>query len=240
MKPPDLGRREFVAGAVGLGIAPFVMNMKNPSLQDGVGFAFRKPKPLGYEEIPGFLSKAQLAAHHTAHYGGALKSLVQIEQELESANRKAANANYSQYRALRREQSLTMNSVFLHEIYFDGMTPKPADAPERIRKVLVDRFGTFERWIEDFTACAAAARGWAILGMSAGDGKLYNIVEDSHDAGLPWATLPLVVCDVYEHAYYIDYQSKKASYVDGFVKHIHWTEIDARSGRSELAVRAWR
>src|SRR6185436_17211916 len=97
-------------------------------------------------EIPSFLSKPQLAAHHGAHYGGALKSLVEIESKLDGADRKSANANYSDYRSLRREQLLTMNSVLLHELYFTNLASSDAPPGEALRKAIDARFGSVDRW----------------------------------------------------------------------------------------------
>ena len=231
MVPPATTRRSFLAAAAASSTLPFVDLAALSPAQD-VGFAVRKLKPLPYEEIPGLLSKAQLTPHHQAHYGGALKSLVQIEAALEAADRKAANANWSEYRELRREQLLTMNSVLLHELYFDNMAPKPPEPDAALRKAIADRFGSWDKWREDFTACAMACRGWAILAYDQADGRLYDVVSDAHDVGLIWSAVPLLVCDLYEHAYYVDYQNKKAPYVAAFLDHIAWDTVAARLVRA--------
>jgi Fe-Mn family superoxide dismutase len=231
-------RRNFLTAAAASAALPVLTPFVRAGAFQGpddaaVGFAVRKVKPLPYEELPKFLSKAQLTAHHTAHYGGALKSLVEIEGKLETADRKAANANYSEYRELRREQLLTMNSVLLHELYFDNLAGTLGVPGDRLRKALEARFGSLDKWREDFTACAVACRGWAILAYHGADKKLYNVVSDAHDVGLLWMGTPLLVADLYEHAYYVDYQNKKQPYIEGLMEHVGWSEVDRRFANAQ-------
>jgi Fe-Mn family superoxide dismutase len=187
-----------------------------------------KLKPLKNEEIPGFLSKEQLSVHHTAHYGGALSSLKQIETELEGADPAKANANYAPIRELKREQIHALNSVVLHELYFDGLTAQSGAPGESSLDALKKRFGSMGKWLDDFRAAAVAARGWAMLALQPVNGKLYNISTDVHDVGPMVSGVPLVVIDCYEHAYYIDYKNKKADYVASFATYMDWAEIERR------------
>lgn len=219
-------RREFLA----LASAAALLRPGSPGArpQDGSALVTGKPKPLKYEELRGFLSRDQISVHHTAHYGGALKSLLQIEGELEGADRSRANANYAPLRELKREEVHALNSVLLHELYFDGMNAAPGGAGEATRDVLKKRFGSVERWLEDFKAAAVSARGWAILALHPVSGKLYNFVSDVHDVGIPVLGLPLIVIDCYEHAFYIDYRNRKGDYVSAFPNFIDWTEIERR------------
>ena len=73
-----------------------------------------------------------------------------------------------------------------------------------------------------------AANGWGILARDAVNGKLYNVASDLHEVGVIWYGQPLVVCDVYEHAFYVDYQNRKADYVAAFVRFIDWAEVGRR------------
>lgn len=217
-------RRDFLALSAA---APFL----RPGLaQDGASSALvsGRIKPLRYEALPGFLSKDQLTPHHQAHYGGALKSLLQIESELEGADRAKASANYAPIRELKREEVHAMNSVVLHELYFDGMRAAGGDPAEAAQEVLKKRFGSIDKWVEDFKAAAVSARGWAILAQHPVSGKLYNFVSDVHDVGIPVMGVPLVVIDCYEHAFYVDYKNKKADYVSAYPKFIDWAEVDRR------------
>lgn len=219
-------RREFLAvsAAAGLMLPAFKGG------QDGSASALStgKPKPLKAEEFKGFLSRDQLAIHHAAHYGGAVKSLAQIESELEGADRSRANANYSAVRELKREQVHALNSVILHELYFDGIASSPADPTDVARDSLKKRFGSLDKWVDDFKAAAASARGWAILVQQPANGKLYNIVTDMHDIGPMVFGIPLVLLDCYEHAFYVDYRNKKGDYVSAYPNFIDWLEVTKR------------
>lgn len=219
-------RREFLALSAAV---PFLApGPGGARAEDASALVTGKAKPLKYEELKGFLSKEQLTPHHQAHYGGALKSLLQIDQEMEGADRSKANANYSAVRELKREEVHAMNSVVLHELYFDGMSAAGGDPGEAAQDVLKKRFGSVDKWVEDFKAAAVSARGWAILALHPVSGKLYNFVSDVHDVGIPVLGLPLAVIDCYEHAFYVDYKNKKADYVGAYPKFIDWAEVDHR------------
>ena len=99
----------------------------------------------------------------------------------------------------------------MHELYFDGLTPKPAIRTADIRAALAKRFGSLDRWIEDFKVCCMAANGWGILVRDMVNGRLYNVASDLHEVGVIWLGQPLVVCDVYEHAFYVDYRTASRS-----------------------------
>jgi superoxide dismutase, Fe-Mn family len=219
-------RREFMA--LSAGAAFFGGGLAEAQDAGGSALVTGKIKPMKYEELKGFLSKDQLAPHHQAHYGGALKSLLQIETEIDGADRSKANANYSAIRELKKEEVHAMNSVVLHELYFDGMAAAGGDPGEAAQDVLKKRFGSIDKWVDDFKAAAVSARGWAILAAHPVSGKLYNFVSDVHDVGIPVTGIPLVVIDCYEHAFYVDYKSKKGEYVAAYPKHIDWAEVDRR------------
>jgi Fe-Mn family superoxide dismutase len=185
-------------------------------------------KPLKHKEIPGFLSAEQIAPHHTAHYGGALKTFVSIDAKFEESFQKGAAIDSQAFETMQRQKSSRGNSVILHEMYFDGLALKANDPAEGVRKAIEKRFGSLEKWSADFIASAKAAAGWAMLVHHPVNDKLYNVVSDEHASGPLWLAMPLVVIDVYEHAFYIDYQNKKADYIEKFMQHVDWAESDRR------------
>ena len=185
-------------------------------------------KPLKHTESPGFLSAQQIAPHHTAHYGGALKTFVSIEAKFEDSFQKGTVIDPAAYETMQKQRSSRGNSVILHEIYFDGLALKAMVPAEPIRKAIDKRFGSVEKWSADFISSARIAAGWAMLIQHPVNGRLYNVVSDEHASGPLWFATPLVVIDVYEHAFYIDYQNKKADYIEKFMRHIDWTEANRR------------
>jgi Fe-Mn family superoxide dismutase len=208
-------RRELLYGATGVAGAGLLPAAVRQDERES-GLVTGKPLALTYTELPGFLSKEQISWHHDSHYGGALKKFTQLDAAVTGDHRKRIS---------------TGNSVVLHELYFDNMTAADsasADRASAASEVIAGRFGSVDRWLEDFRAAAMSSRGWAVLAWQPVNGRLYNVVSDSHDDGPPWFGVPLVVVDMYEHSYYIDYQNRKADYVDGFIEHLGWVEIDRR------------
>lgn len=231
-----IARREVLRGVAGCAAGIMVVEMAPKEAraaglsaypQDS-GLVTDKPKPLPYSELPGFLSKAQLAPHHTAHYGGALKAL-QTDEALLSQRLQGTEPIASPAHSFTvKDRVNRANSVVLHELYFDNMAAAAPAPKDDIRAALSRRFGSLERWADDFRATSMAANGWGILARDAVNGRLYNVASDLHEVGVLWFGQPLVVCDVYEHAYYVDYQNKKADYVGKFVAHIDWDEVNRR------------
>jgi Fe-Mn family superoxide dismutase len=228
-----MDRRNFLfassGAAAGAFAAPGVAEAaEGESPFAGSGLSTGKPKPLRHTEIPGFLSAAQIAPHHTAHYGGALKAFVGVEEKLDEGIAKGTAIDPAAFERMKQIQSSRGNSVILHELYFDGLTAKGAGPAGAIRGAVEKRFGSVEKWWADFAATAKAAAGWALLVVHPVNGKLYNVLSDEHAQGPLWLSAPLVVLDTYEHAFYIDYQNKKADYVEKFAKFIDWAEADKR------------
>lgn len=234
-QPRPLTRREVLQTATALGIGAGTLALAAPApgadslpFTEKSGLITGQLKPLKYEEIPGLLTKAQVAPHYNAHYGGALKRFVAIEDQLDKLVKGKEPLGGDAYTFLQKDKLNRMNSVLLHELYFDNLAPKPPSAKDGIKEAVAKRFGSLERWQEDFKACCMACAGWGILARDAVNGRLYNVASDLHEIGVLWLGQPLVVCDVYEHAFYVDYQNKKADYVNKFVQFIDWDEVDKR------------
>lgn len=211
-----ISRRSFFSGATAAALTPRSLpsiGVPQDPAAEASGLVTGRPVPLPYEELPGFLGKEQLRWHHESHYGGALKGFVALD-----------GAPVGDHRS--RVQK--MNSVLLHELYFENMKAEEAPPGENVRVALEKRFGSVEKWLEDFRSAAKGAAGWAVLMFHPLNKKLYDVVTDSHDDGPAWMGVPLVVVDTYEHSYYLDYQNKKGDYVDRFCTHIDWGVVGKR------------
>jgi superoxide dismutase, Fe-Mn family len=192
------------------------------------GLVTGQPKPLKHKSIPGFLTAEQIAPHHTAHYGGALKAATAADTRLEQTLKSDKEIDPAAFGQLKRLINSRSNSVILHEMYFDGLAPKASDPSAEIREAIEKRFGSLDKWWADFATSAKEAAGWAMLVKHPVNGKLYNVVSDEHAMGVLWIAAPLVVIDVYEHAFYIDYQNRKTEYVDKFRNYVDWAEVHSR------------
>jgi len=229
-----LDRRDFLflssGAAAGVVLAPGLSEADTPlsTFSTTSGLRTGVPVPLKYVEIPGFLSSSQLDPHHAAHYGGALKKFVEIEQQFDAAFASGNTVDPMAFETMKRLQSSRGNSVMLHELYFQGMAQTSGPPPEELRKAIELRFGSLDRWASDFIESAKIAAGWAILVLHPINGRLYNLVSDEHAQGPLWFSAPLVVIDTYEHAFYVDYVNRKSDYVEKFVEHVDWHEADHR------------
>lgn len=232
--PEALSRRDVLYTASLLGISaaslalPQAAHAKGEAFPGDSGLITGSPKPLKYEAIPGLLTREQVAPHYNAHYGGALKRYVKIEADLDTLLKGNTPLAGDAFTFMQKDKLNRMNSVLLHELYFDNLHPKPDGPREDIKAALTKRFGSFDRWQEDFRAVCMAANGWGILARDLVNGKLYNVASDQHEVGVLWLGQPLLVCDVYEHAFYVDYQNRKKDYVDKFLSFVDWNEINRR------------
>ncbi len=225
-------RRDFMfkstGAAAGMFIAPGLADASADKRMITSGLVTGKPKLLRYKSIPGFLSVEQIEPHYSAHYGGALRGYTTADTRLQSSINTGTEIDSATYGAIQRARISKGNSVLLHELYFDGLVPK-SNAPEpEVRRAIENRFGSLDKWAEDFQTSARAAAGWAMLTYHPVNGKLYNVVSDEHATGLLWMATPLVVIDVYEHAFYVDYQNRKTEYIEKYMNHIDWKEVSHR------------
>lgn len=183
-----------------------------------------KPLPFNLRRI-GNISEKALEIHHDKLYQGYVNKKNEIEEKLKTVDRATGNnVTYSDFRALKLEETFAANGVYLHEDYFSvlgGEGQSPADAGE-LGEALVAEFGSIDAWIADFKACGMSARGWAVLAYDTNDGRLHNYIGDMHNQGGVWGAIPVIVLDVYEHAYFIDYGSDRKSYLEDYMNNLDW------------------
>ena len=186
-------------------------------------------KPLKYAKIEGFLTEKQLAEHHSVLYAGYCKNTDKIRTKIKEVDVEGTNPTYSDLRELKVEETFAVNGVRLHEHYFDSMQETPSEEPTgKIKELLERDFGSIDNWKKEFQACGLGSRGWVVLALDWQDMKLHNYVCDVHNHGGVWDCSALVVLDVYEHAYFLDYATARKSYVEKFMQHINWEHINER------------
>jgi Fe-Mn family superoxide dismutase len=191
------------------------------------GFHSRSAAPLPFQEVPGFLSRAQLAAHY-ADYVKSVEGLMAADEGLSTASRDPANI--ATYAALRHQQVASANGVLLHDFFFGNLAPSKVEVPPYVQRHMHEHMGSLESWAADFTACALAAQAWAALVYDPYDDRWHNTVMDSDVDGVWIGGNPLVVCDVATHAYSTDYQHRE-EYVAKFLDHIDWEVVGKRYRR---------
>jgi superoxide dismutase, Fe-Mn family len=175
------------------------------------------------------MSERLIVSHYENNYGGAVKRLNSIEDQL--AELDYASAPNFLINGLKREQLIAMNSMILHELFFDGLgeQSKPGSV---LHNALARDFGSYERWRAEFVAMGKAlggGSGWVLLSWSPRDRKLVNQWASDHCHTLAGGT-PILALDMYEHSYHIDFGAKAATYVDTFMSIIRWQTVDRLYG----------
>jgi len=170
--------------------------------------------------------------HYNTHQKGYVTALNNIEKALESADRSAANGNYSVIGELKRRFSWNHSGALLHDIYWDvlGGDGDPTKGPE-IKEAIEKEFGSFDAWKADFKATAISAKlgGWGLLLFDRlYSGRLLNALVDEHQYGAIWGAVPLIPLDVFEHAYYHKDGPARAKFIDNFIANLHWGRINDR------------
>jgi Fe-Mn family superoxide dismutase len=220
-----LGTLGATAGAVlvaGAAAPPKESGLSSEGLMVGhAGFQPRTTMPLPHDELPGFLSKEQLALHH-AEYARLVEQLHAAEQALRDGQ-----SDPARYAELRRTQVSAANGVLLHELYFTGLSAVKVEPPRYIVSHMTEHMGPWASWQDDFRQCALAASAWAALVYDPYDDRWHDVVMNSDDDGVWIGANPLVVCDVSAHAHGKDYE-RREDYVAKFLEHVDWDEVARR------------
>ena len=135
-----------------------------------------------------------------------------------------------EYAELKRRLGWEFNGMRLHEYYFENLGGKGAlAAGGKLGKALAAEFGSVEKWEADFRAVGAMRGiGWVVLYQDTAGNRLFNQWVNEHDVGHPAGANPVLVMDVFEHAFMTDYGLKRADYIAAFFKNIHWKSVEAR------------
>jgi superoxide dismutase, Fe-Mn family len=175
--------------------------------------------------MPGFSNQA-LELHFTL-YQGYVKNTNDL---LENLSKIAANT--PAYAEMKRRLGWEFDGMRLHELYFENLGGKDQVSPDsNIAKLLSAQFGSFENWANDFKATGAMRGiGWVVLYEDPVNGRLLNTWINEHDVGHLAGGKPLLVMDVFEHAFIPDYGLKKGEYIETFFKNIDWQAVNSRLG----------
>ncbi len=183
-------------------------------------------KKFDFQSIKG-ISSNQLMQHYQL-YKNYVQKINQIWSELEQNQFVNPNTTYSPYRALKDAETYALNGVKLHELYFENLGGTKNIPYGKILKKLIQDFGNYENWKTDLLNAGKSARGWVITAYDPIDKKIRNYLCDAHNKGGIWKAYPLLVLDVYEHAYMIDFGIKRDKYLDIFIQNINWEIIENR------------
>lgn len=178
-------------------------------------------KPLSFDPkgLRG-ISEKVIVSHHDNNYAGAVKKLNLIQKQISAL---PESAHPIELGALKKEELIALNSKLLHELYFDNLGGDGKITAD-IGAILTQGFGSVEAWQADFIKTAkslSGGSGWVMLSYIKEEQVLINQIAGDHTDSVATGT-PLLVMDMYEHSYHMDYGTKAALYIDAFMENINW------------------
>jgi len=191
-----------------------------------------RPLPFDGRKLDG-ISERMIVSHHENNYGGAVKNLNKVEEELSRVTKDTPGFVVA---GLKERELTFTNSMILHEQYF-GNLGGDGKASGEIEKRLAAQYGSFARWEELFRATGmslSGGSGWALLDYNFQTADLCTYWSGNHTQSVAFGQ-PLLVLDMYEHSYQMDYGAAAAKYIDAFFRNINWDEVNSRWERAEKA-----
>jgi Fe-Mn family superoxide dismutase len=195
------------------------------------------PLPFDPSKLQG-LSAAMFTSHHDNNYMAAVKNLNKVELEIDKVTKDTPGFEVF---GLRERELTYTNSKILHEHYF-GNLGGDGKLGGSIEKRLAAQFGTAARWEEQFRACAMAlggGSGWVVLAANFASGDLHIYSASGHNQAVAFGQ-PLLVLDMFEHAYALDFGAAHAKYIDAFFQNVQWEAVDKRLAHADRAIAAFR
>lgn len=188
--------------------------------------------PKQYDFPTELLSKKAKTTHKDL-YAKYVENLNRISAELDGVDRKR---EVRRFHDLKRAEIFNLNAVYLHELYFANISDVYSEITmDTLSYMRIERdFGTFDKWQYDFVAAAMANKnGWAVCAYSTFLQKYINFFVEDHDASIPIGCYPVVVLDVWEHAFFRDYLDDRRAYIYAMMKELNWEVIEERFKRAE-------
>lgn len=179
------------------------------------------------------ISRATHDQHLTLWKGYANKTN-EIRKALAAAEMDPAKANqiYSEVRALKVNYAFAYGGYINHNVYFETLGGQGGPATGDVATLIEATYGSFERWVADWKSTGLGGRGWAYLGYDHEEQRVWNYIGDSQDTFPAWNNTLLLAMDVYEHAYFLDFQTARAKYIDAYLQVIDWDAVNARLAKA--------
>ena len=155
---------------------------------------------------------------------------------LDTVDRLDVNSNHSRFRDLKIDETYNMNAIYLHDLYFSNISDLHSEIPmDSLAYMRLSRdFGSFDEWQRDFIACCLASRcGWAITYLNTFTRSYMNCPIDLHSLNVPVGSYPVIVMDLWQHAYYRDYLNDVKTYTYGMMKQLNWSVIESRFQKAD-------
>jgi superoxide dismutase, Fe-Mn family len=226
-------RRDWMKG---MGMAAMAVGLDGLSFSGNPAYAAQAVKPgecklppLPYAEdaLEPYIDRETLRLHHGKHHAAYVKGFNTAMEELDKAR---AAGDYRLIKHWSKEFAFHSSGHVLHSLYWAGMSPKGGEPKGELLEAMGRSFGGVEPCKTQFVEATKAveASGWGVLAYEPYMGHLVVLQAEKHQDLTLWGALPLLVCDVWEHAYYLKYQNRRAEYVENFMKIVNWPEVERR------------
>ncbi|MBI4446256.1 MAG: superoxide dismutase [Acidobacteria bacterium] len=186
------------------------------------------PLPYDYNALEPHIDEQTMRLHHDKHHQSYVDGLNKAEQKLEEARK---GGQFELVKHWEREIAFHGSGHMLHSIFWPNMSPKGGGEPAgELAKAITRDFGSFEAFKNHFQAAATAVEGggWGILAYQTLSNQLIILGVEKHQNLTQFGAVPLLVLDVWEHAYYLRYQNRRADYVKAFFNVINWKDVEQR------------
>jgi len=184
--------------------------------------------PYAYDALEPFLGEQTLHAHHDRHHQGYVDGLNAAEARIEAA-REAGD--FADVRSICDALAFNYSGHLFHSLYWQCMSPSGGEEPSgALAEQIVNDFGDFATFKQQFLATANAVQGsgWAVLVWQQLGQRLVVLQAEKHQNLSEWGAVPVMVIDVWEHAYYLDYQHERAKYTEAFFDVVNWEFVARR------------
>ena len=185
--------------------------------------------PYGYKELEPHISEEQLKIHHEKHHAAYVKGANALFEKMDAAHKDGTEFDV---KAAFKELSFQIGGHLLHSLFWGNMAPvgKGGKPEGEIGDAIAKEFGSFDRFKSEFTKVAASVEGsgWAALTYCKMTGRLIPMQIEKHNVNVYPMFRIILIIDVFEHAYYIDYKNDRAKFIEGFWNIINWNEVNKR------------
>lgn len=196
-------------------------------LTDESGKYAAQPLPYAYDALEPVIDARTVELHYQFHHKPAVANANKAEDALAHARDAGDFALVKHY---EKELAFNLSSHILHTIYWTNLSPKGGKPSPELAKAIDTHFGSFDKFKAHLIAATTGVEGagWGILGYHPSTGKLSILQCENHQKLTTWGVVPLLVLDVWEHAYYLKYQNKRADYVNSLIGIINWENVSSR------------
>ncbi len=184
--------------------------------------------PYEYNALEPHIDEQTMRLHHDIHHLGYVNGLNKAEEKLAEARE---SGDFGLVKHWEKEAAFHGSGHYLHSIFWNNMSPNGGgEATGAIAEQIKADFGSFDAFKAHYTQATAAVEGsgWGLLVYSPAADKLEVLQSEKHQNLTQWGVVPLLVLDVWEHAYYLKYQNKRGAYIDAFWNVVNWDDVNKR------------